>query len=34
LEARSKCLNDLTQLFGCMPLVNETAHIERGVIVL
>ncbi|KAH6609146.1 glycosyltransferase family 64 protein [Trichoderma cornu-damae] len=34
LEARSKCLNDLTEMFGCMPLVNETAHIERGVIVL
>ncbi|KAF3063270.1 Exostosin [Trichoderma lentiforme] len=34
LEARSKCLNDLTKMFGCMPLVNETAHIERGVIVL
>ncbi|KAL6887434.1 glycosyltransferase family 64 protein [Trichoderma longibrachiatum] len=34
LEARSKCLNDLTKMFGCMPLVNETAHIQRGVIVL
>ncbi|KAL7926954.1 glycosyltransferase family 64 protein [Trichoderma austrokoningii] len=34
LEARTKCLNDLTALFGCMPLVNETAHIQRGVVVL
>ncbi|RFU73937.1 glycosyltransferase family 64 [Trichoderma arundinaceum] len=34
LEARSKCLNDLTAMFGCMPLINETARIERGVIVL
>ncbi|KAK5993091.1 Glucuronyl-galactosyl-proteoglycan 4-alpha-N-acetylglucosaminyltransferase-like protein [Cladobotryum mycophilum] len=34
LEARSKCLNDFNEIFGCMPLINETAHIERGVIVL
>lgn len=34
LEARNKCLNDFAEIFTCMPLVNETAHIERGVIVL
>jgi len=33
LEARSKCLNDFTEIFGFMPLVNETGHIERGGIV-
>ncbi|KHN95611.1 exostoses (multiple)-like 3 [Metarhizium album ARSEF 1941] len=31
-EARSKCLNDYYDMFGCMPLVNETSHIELGVI--
>ena len=34
MEARSQCLNDFPEIFTCMPLVNETAHIERGVIVL
>ena len=34
LEARSQCLYDLAEMFDCMPLVNETAHVERGVIVL
>ncbi|KAK2608744.1 hypothetical protein QQS21_002733 [Conoideocrella luteorostrata] len=33
IEARSQCLNDYNKLFGCMPLVNETAHIEPGVII-
>lgn len=33
LEARSKCLNDFTEILGFMSLVNETAHIERGVVV-
>ncbi|KAF4333145.1 exostosin-like 3 [Fusarium beomiforme] len=31
LEARSKCLNDFVKIFKSMPLVNETAHIKRGV---
>ncbi|CAM1509748.1 Fc.00g000830.m01.CDS01 [Cosmosporella sp. VM-42] len=34
LKARSRCLNDFAEIFRCMPLVNETAHIQRGVIVL
>lgn len=34
LEARSQCLNDFAEMFACMPLVNETAHVERGVVVL
>lgn len=33
LEARTKCLNEFTNIFGYMPLVNETARIERGVVV-
>lgn len=33
LKARSRCITDFADMFGCMPLVNETAHIERGVIV-
>ncbi|KAG6041143.1 hypothetical protein E4U41_005867 [Claviceps citrina] len=32
MEVRDQCLNDFNELFGCMPLVNETAHIELGVI--
>ncbi|KAH7313562.1 glycosyl transferase family 64 domain-containing protein [Stachybotrys elegans] len=31
LEARSKCLNDFAEMFSCMPLVNETAYVDRGV---
>lgn len=34
LEARSQCLNDFAEIFNCNPLVNETAHVERGVVVL
>lgn len=34
LDARTECLHDLAVIFGCMPLVNETAHIEHGVAVL
>jgi hypothetical protein len=34
LEARSRCLNDFSEFFGCMPLRNETSHIVRGVAVL
>lgn len=34
LEARSKCLNDFAKMFKCMPLVDETAHIQRGVIAM
>jgi hypothetical protein len=33
IEARSKCLNDYNELFKCMPLIDETAHIELGVII-
>ncbi|KAG6152178.1 hypothetical protein E4U37_004145 [Claviceps purpurea] len=32
LEARTQCLNDFNKLFGCMPLIEETGHIELGVI--
>lgn len=32
LVARSRCLNMFAELVGCMPLVNETARIERGVV--
>ncbi|ROT37136.1 multiple-like 3 [Sodiomyces alkalinus F11] len=32
LVARSKCLNIFAELFGCMPLINETARVERGVV--
>ncbi|KAI9899611.1 hypothetical protein N3K66_006072 [Trichothecium roseum] len=34
LEARSQCLNDFIDIFGCMPLVDETAHIAHGLVVL
>lgn len=34
MKARSKCLDVFTRLFGCMPLVNETGHIQRGVVLL
>lgn len=34
LEARSRCLNDFVDIFGCMPLVDETSHIVRGMDVL
>ncbi|WKT48263.1 Nucleotide-diphospho-sugar transferase [Fusarium oxysporum f. sp. vasinfectum] len=30
LEARSKCLNEFVKMFRCMPLVDETAHIQNG----
>jgi hypothetical protein len=30
MERRSQCLNDFAELFGCMPLVNETVRMERG----
>ncbi|KOS21710.1 Exostosin-2 [Escovopsis weberi] len=30
VEMRSRCLNDLSAIFGCMPLINETGHIQRG----
>ncbi|QUC22442.1 uncharacterized protein UV8b_06683 [Ustilaginoidea virens] len=33
IEARSQCLNDYNELFKCMPLINETVHIEPGVII-
>ncbi|KAG5983251.1 hypothetical protein E4U55_000475 [Claviceps digitariae] len=32
-EARTQCLNDYVEIFGCMPLINETAHIAPGVII-
>lgn len=34
MEARSRCLNNFADMFGCMPLVDETAHIQRGVVVM
>lgn len=34
LQARSKCLNDFADIFNTMPLVNETAYMKRGVVVL
>lgn len=30
-EARSQCVNDFAAMMGCLPLVDETAHIGRGV---
>ncbi|OAA41637.1 EXTL2, alpha-1,4-N-acetylhexosaminyltransferase [Metarhizium rileyi] len=33
VEARSKCINDYNDMFKCMPLINETAHIELGVLI-
>uniref|UniRef100_A0A8H7NI93 Glycosyl transferase 64 domain-containing protein n=1 Tax=Bionectria ochroleuca TaxID=29856 RepID=A0A8H7NI93_BIOOC len=30
MEARSQCLNDFAHAFQCMPLVDESARIERG----
>lgn len=32
--ARTRCLNDFADVFGCMPLVDETSHIVRGMDVL
>ncbi|KAI5458757.1 glycosyl transferase family 64 domain-containing protein [Mariannaea sp. PMI_226] len=32
LEARSKCLNDFAKMFDCMPLVDESAHIQKGIL--
>ncbi|KAK7426212.1 hypothetical protein QQZ08_007241 [Neonectria magnoliae] len=34
LQARSKCLNDFVEIFGTMPLINETAYVQRGVVVM
>jgi hypothetical protein len=34
MNARSKCLNDFAAMFECMPLVDETAHIQKGVIAM
>jgi hypothetical protein len=34
LAARSRCLNDFADFFGCMPLVNVTTHASRGVVPL
>lgn len=34
LEARSQCLNDFVDIFGCQPLVNEDTHVVRGMTVL
>ncbi|KAM0425211.1 hypothetical protein ACHAPT_009528 [Fusarium lateritium] len=34
MDARSACLNDFSKVLGCYPLVEETAYIQRGVIVL
>jgi hypothetical protein len=31
MAARSQCLQDLEEIFGCMPLVEETARIQRGI---
>jgi hypothetical protein len=33
LENRTKCLNKFVDLFGYMPLVNETGRVEKGVLV-
>lgn len=30
METRSKCLNDLTEMFGLMPLIEEQARVEIG----
>lgn len=30
MTARTKCVNDFTQFFGCMPLVNESVRIAYG----
>ncbi|KID96229.1 exostoses (multiple)-like 3, partial [Metarhizium majus ARSEF 297] len=32
-EARTKCVNDYYDMFKCMPLINETARIELGVLI-
>jgi hypothetical protein len=34
MAARSQCLDDLEEIFGCMPLVEENARIQRGIKVL
>lgn len=34
MDARSACLNEFSKLLGCFPLVEETAYIQRGVVVL
>lgn len=31
-DSRTKCLNDFAAIVGCMPLVNETAYVGRGVV--
>ncbi|KAI9163132.1 Exostosin-2 [Paramyrothecium foliicola] len=34
LAARSQCLNDFAEFYGCMPLMNTTTHASRGVVPL
>ncbi|UPK94469.1 hypothetical protein LCI18_005404 [Fusarium solani-melongenae] len=34
MDARSTCLNEFSKMLGCFPLVEETAYIQRGVIVV
>ncbi|EWY84797.1 hypothetical protein FOYG_12175 [Fusarium oxysporum NRRL 32931] len=34
MEARSACLNDFSEMFGCHPLVDESGYIQRGVLVM
>ena len=31
IAARSRCLNDLTEIFGCMSLINVTGYMQKGV---
>ena len=31
-QARSQCVNDFVGVVGCLPLIDETAHIARGVV--
>lgn len=34
METRNKCIAVFSDMLGCMPLLNETAHIQRGVVVM
>ncbi|KAF5024962.1 hypothetical protein F66182_2913 [Fusarium sp. NRRL 66182] len=34
MGARSACLDDFAKFFGCNPLIDESAYIQRGVIVM
>ncbi|KGQ07664.1 Exostosin-2 [Beauveria bassiana D1-5] len=34
IGARSQCLDDFADIFGCKALINETGHIQRSVLVL